>query len=200
IGNSGEDVYILNTHLHPMSTPIRLSQLLEIYDWRIKNPSLKLIVNGDFNSDPNSIEIRFIRDVMGLQDSYLSLKGSYPDNYCTYCTDNPRSFAKKNHIFDYIFYSSVSANFPNTKLYPIYYERNLTGSEKWSYSDHYGVLARFYLENMVPGQETKIPLQDSNVIIKTLEEVETILSNEHKSMYNQDIAYVENLKKTLTKE
>lgn len=195
VSNSNEEIYVLNTHLHHMDTPIRLSQLLEILDWRLKNQELKIVMNGDFNANPGSIEIRFIEHVLKMKDSFITLKGKYPEDFCTYCADNPRAFGKGNHVFDYIFYSNFSSKHPNTDLYPIYTERNLMGKDSWSYSDHYGMKAKFYLETAKAVKENDFISR--NQALKTLMEVEEIFIAEKKSIFNKELDYIRSLKQHL---
>lgn len=51
-----EQFYFVNTHLHPSSEVVRVTQLLDLLDWRLRHQDAKLLLSGDFNADVNSLE------------------------------------------------------------------------------------------------------------------------------------------------
>lgn len=185
-----EEIYVLNTHLHHQSTAVRLSQLVDIYQWRLKNRDLKIIMNGDFNANPNSIEIKFIQIILGMKDAFLTVNNSYPADFCTYCKSNPRALSNKDHIFDYIFYSNDSNSFKKSHLKPISITRNLTGKKRWSYSDHYGIRAHFLLDTQLPSKNI-IPVK--NQVFSLLMEVRTIFSKEENPEFKAYHNFIENM-------
>ncbi|WP_413584614.1 endonuclease/exonuclease/phosphatase family protein [Bdellovibrio sp. HCB274] len=140
----GEDFYFVNTHLHPTSTEIRITQIIDMLNWRLQNPSLKMLMSGDFNANEKSFEREFMMTVMGLHDSFAeALGGSYPPGYCSYCETNPHSWMPGNHMLDYIFVSNVGG--ANTKLQALAGELNMRGPLRDPLSDHYGVRVQFKL-------------------------------------------------------
>ncbi|QDK46000.1 hypothetical protein DOM22_12975 [Bdellovibrio sp. ZAP7] len=141
----GEDFYFVNAHLHPTSSAIRITQILDILNWRLQNPNLKMLMSGDFNADENSFERQLMMAVMGLHDSYQeTLGGAYPKGYCTYCANNPYSWLPGDHILDYIFVSNTGG--ADTRIKATAGEINMRGPLRDPLSDHYGLRVQFNLE------------------------------------------------------
>ncbi|WP_413574974.1 endonuclease/exonuclease/phosphatase family protein [Bdellovibrio sp. HCB290] len=140
----GEDFYFVNTHLHPTSTEIRITQIIDMLNWRLQNPNLKMLMSGDFNANEKSFEREFMMSLMGLHDSFAeALGGSYPPGYCSYCETNPHSWMSGNHMLDYIFVSNAGG--ANTRIQPVAGELNMRGPLREPLSDHYGVRVSFKL-------------------------------------------------------
>lgn len=147
LGNFGEPLYFLNTHLHPSSPSVRLTQLLDILYWRLNNQDLKWVLSGDFNADVATFERRFVLAVLGVHDSMEQYLGHYPKEFCTYCHTNPLSWLRTSRVFDYVFYSNISDR--QTRLKVIDGRVNLRGTPQRPLSDHYGVQMHFTLEPAV---------------------------------------------------
>lgn len=139
------EVLVLNVHLHHSSTDSRMSQLAELVEWRHKNPELPLIIAGDLNSNPGSIEYDFLVTTLSLVDlGRQALGGTYPSDYCTYCKENPRSWdgflsskGAQDQTYDYVFgavdpKTGIGFSGVSTLI-------NLKGHPGFTWSDHYGV-------------------------------------------------------------
>lgn len=138
----GAGILWISLHLHPSSERVRLSQILELGDFLLSEADLShpFVIGGDFNTEPDSLESRVLRDVFQLADAYLTKNGSYPPGFCTYCGDNPLSWSPgKNKILDYIYYRSGA----RVQLWPSGVRTNLIALPDRTVSDHYGVRARF---------------------------------------------------------
>lgn len=139
-----EDFFFMNTHLHPTSQAVRITQVLDILQWRLKHQQLKLLLSGDFNADIDSVERKFLMMTMGAHDSMDEFLGGYPASYCTYCAKNPLGWMLTDHTFDYIFFSNVGES--NTSLKAVEGEVNMRGSPRKPWSDHFGVRVQFSVE------------------------------------------------------
>lgn len=176
LANLPEDIYFLNTHLHPGSTSVRLTQILDIYNWRLRNQDIKLVMSGDFNSEISSFERAFLLPLMGVHDSMEEVLGQYPENFCSYCEENPRTWMRGHHLLDYVFYSNISQT--PSALKPVHGEVNLKGEGKNTLSDHYGVRVYFEMRENVdatPDQE-----QRRTKYLNRLDEALAILSKERR--------------------
>lgn len=154
-----EEVYLVNLHLHHSSSPARLAQLLEMIDWRLSHPSLTMILTGDFNADPGSLERRFVTTLLRLRDSVEEARGAYPAGWCTYCKDNPRSwdgfpFGGTDHVYDYIYVSTGTATALDFAARAV--EVNLQGAPGFTLSDHYGVTAELAPVARVPATAEEV--------------------------------------------
>lgn len=137
-----ENFYFLNTHLHPTSVAVRLTQILELLQWRLANQQHKLIFTGDINADIGTLERHFLMRLLGLHDAMEEyLGGSYPPGYCTYCAGNPLGWMTEDHTFDYVFFSNVSVK--QSTLQASFGEVNMRGTPRKPWSDHFGVRVKF---------------------------------------------------------
>lgn len=140
-----EDFFFLNTHLHPTSPAVRLTQILDILRWRLKHQDEKLVLSGDFNADIDSVERKFLMLTLGAHDSMEEyFGGAYPKSFCTYCTGNPLGWMLSDHTFDYIFFSNVGNS--GTTLKALEGEVNMRGTPRKPWSDHFGVRVKFSVE------------------------------------------------------
>lgn len=175
--NVDESFYFMNTHLHPTSPAVRLTQILELVDWRLQHQDLKLLLSGDFNGDEVSLERAVIMSLMGVHDSLLeTLGGTYPKGLCTYCASNPLSWLSSDHVLDYIFFSNISE--ASTKLKPLDGDINLRGTPRKPLSDHFGLRVDFSVE---PGQvSADAPTIEGrrNYALQLLARMETVLGKE----------------------
>ena len=132
--------FSINTHLHPTSDRVRILQLLDLLNWRIAHNSQPIILTGDFNMDPNSFEHAFVMKILNLDDSMLVVNGSYPNDFCSYCANNPLGWLSDNHTFDYVFFSQLAAD--EAGWIPRQIHLALTGDGR-PLSDHYGLKVDF---------------------------------------------------------
>ena len=133
---------MLNVHLHPSSTPVRIAQVTQLLE-KIETMlpmQVPLILSGDFNFKPDSIEYSLLRDVANLTDSYLAIHKEYASSACTYCPENPNHWEGVTGVIDYIFIGKSQKAIATPTSTSI----NLLGANGQSPSDHYGV--RTYLQ------------------------------------------------------
>ncbi len=135
---SGHPVSFINLHLHPASQAVRLAQIYELIKWSLARESQDpLVLSGDFNMAPGSLEYRFLTESLRLQDSVLQKWGQYPLHFCTYCSVNPLGWLSDDRIFDYVFYSK------SAPLKPANVQVDMKGLKDAPYSDHYGLRVDF---------------------------------------------------------
>lgn len=141
LDHTQDRILFVNTHTHPNSQEIRLSQMVQLVEFVLfRYPGateMPLVLSGDFNAKPDSLEIRLVRAVLLLNDAYLdSHNGNYGDA-CTYCKDNPLSWDDNDRVIDFALYRSG----PATELFAERSAINLQGDPNDSLSDHYGLRA-----------------------------------------------------------
>lgn len=162
-----EDIYFLNTHLHPSSQAVRLTQILDLLNWRLKNQNRKLIVSGDFNASFDKLEHAFVESTLRVTDSLEQVLGKYRADVCTYCHKNPLSWMNDDHVFDYVFYSNVGEE--KSVLKAIDGRINLKGTERRPLSDHYGLRIEFSL------QEPELPVDFLTIELERQKAVQVLL-------------------------
>lgn len=137
-----EEFYFINTHLHPTSQAVRLTQILDLLQWRLQHQDLKLLLSGDFNADDGSLERAMVLTVLGSRDAMEDHLGGYPEQgFCTYCDENPLGWLRSDRVFDYVFYSNIGT--ANSSLNVLSGEVNMRGTPRRPLSDHYGVRIDF---------------------------------------------------------
>ncbi|MCB0392166.1 MAG: endonuclease/exonuclease/phosphatase family protein [Bdellovibrionales bacterium] len=159
-------IKIINTHLHHSSKVIRLAQILELYEYMNKHQSLPIIIAGDLNTTPRSLEWKLLTRVLKVKDSHFSVYQNYQKEDCTYCHDNPLSWGGPSRVLDYVFYRSgklVELKATESEVYP----KTFKGEHL---SDHYGKKIRFQLKNKSSFQTVK----DSAGIISIEEEKQVL--------------------------
>lgn len=139
-----EIVYLINTHLHPTSQALRITQIIDLAKWRQENLDKKMIITGDFNAHHDSLEHQLVQDLLNVHDSAKVYFGDYPNDFCTYCRANPRSWKFSDEVLDYVWFSNQGGSPRKLKVSKV--ERNLTGIGKFTLSDHYGVRVLFTWE------------------------------------------------------
>ncbi len=130
----------INTHLHPTSDQVRILQILDLLNWRVQNQAQLMIVSGDFNMDPSSLEHFFLRHILNVEDAMLTTRGQYPSDFCTYCANNPLGWLSDDHTFDYVFFSRLASG--QKGWVPQNVNLVLTGGRN-PLSDHYGLKVNF---------------------------------------------------------
>ncbi|WP_157865699.1 endonuclease/exonuclease/phosphatase family protein [Bdellovibrio bacteriovorus] len=140
-----EDFYFINTHLHPTSEAVRLTQVMDLLRWRMKHQDLKMLLSGDFNANVDSVERGFVMATLATRDAMEDAMGGYPKKgYCTYCARNPLGWLFSDQVFDYIFYSNVGQS--ATTLQVLDGQVNMQGTPRRPLSDHYGVRVEFSVD------------------------------------------------------
>jgi endonuclease/exonuclease/phosphatase family metal-dependent hydrolase len=192
----GEQFYFINTHLHPTSQAVRLTQIIDILEWRLYNQDLKFFLSGDFNADENSLERDFIMTALGshdsLQDAY---GGEYPAGLCTYCNSNPHSWLLESKILDYIFVSNIGGN--ETHLKSREGEVNMRGPLAEPLSDHYGIRVYFELQQGREANSAEQLAARQKALLSTLTKVYRILSQEEEPAFAPYAARVKELKRQI---
>ena len=136
-----QDINVIDLHTHPSSIAVRLNQvtqLLRKFD-RMLPLEHPLIISGDFNFEPGSVEYRLLRDVMLMRDSYAEANGPYTGAECTYCVANPHHWDGDDRVIDYIW----SRNSMDVILDARQSWINLRGINGIVPSDHYGLRTLF---------------------------------------------------------
>jgi endonuclease/exonuclease/phosphatase family metal-dependent hydrolase len=139
-----EDIYFINTHLHPTSSSVRITQLIDLLNWRLQNQSHKMILTGDFNATFDTLEHNFVTSLLQVGDSFDLALGGYKPGVCTYCKENRLGWLSDDRVFDYVFFSNVGST--DSELKVIDGRVNLRGTPKNPLSDHYGLRIQFVLE------------------------------------------------------
>lgn len=144
-----EQMYFVNTHLHPTSQAIRVTQLVDILEWRLQHQDLKMILSGDLNANPQDLERGLALVLLGTRDGLYESVGDYPKGLCTYCVVNPTGWKMSDQVFDYILYSNIGE--AQSSLFVQSAAINLKGTPRKPLSDHYGVKIEFgYKKNLIP--------------------------------------------------
>lgn len=130
-------IHMINVHLHPSSQAVRITQIAQLIE-HLENPTLTgqpVIVSGDFNFKPNSLEYRLMRGLPSMRDSFREVHGPYHAGECTYCENNPHHWAGVSGVIDYIWLK----NGTTIQLNPLTSQINLRGINGVVPSDHYGL-------------------------------------------------------------
>jgi hypothetical protein len=143
-----DEMFLVNLHTHPSSKVVRIAQMTELLDQFDRMLPLRhpLIVSGDFNFEPDSIEYSMLRDILQLQDSYVSARGPYRGDECTYCKENPHHWGGGDRVIDYIWFRNSESKTLEANASWI----NLNGSFGPAPSDHYGLRTLFSLRSSSP--------------------------------------------------
>lgn len=179
---------VINTHLHHSSQAIRLAQLVELAEY-IRNSSWQgfpLIISGDFNAQPYSLEWEFINKVVGAKDSHLLLRGRYTEKDCTYCNDNPLGWGGSSRVLDYIFIRNghnVTMQVKTSDIFPTKYDGQYL-------SDHYGRRVRLSLQYQT--HQIEQVSNTSSQAVAVLEKVLQIFESQNSLEYKYVMALVEN--------
>jgi len=172
---------MLNVHLHPSSTPVRIAQVTQLLE-KIETMlpmQVPLILSGDFNFKPDSIEYSLLRDVANLTDSYLAIHKEYASSACTYCPENPNHWEGVTGVIDYIFIGK-SQNAIST---PTSTSINLLGANGQSPSDHYGVRTYLQISESPASTLSDSEFQNRRMkAIRTLDQALAILKNNNISI------------------
>lgn len=139
--DNGPVALFLNLHDHPTEESIRVAQLAELAEAMMADASfqkLPVILTGDLNATPDSLELAILRDLLLLRDSYVEANGAY-GAICTYCGDNPLSWSSDDRVIDFV----MARNSPSTELVSAGSVVNLKGDKYDPLSDHFGVKTNF---------------------------------------------------------
>lgn len=193
-----EELYLVNTHLHPTSEAVRLTQILDLLKWRLKNQDRKLLMSGDFNAEIKSLERELLMNVLGMRDAMEESFGKkgYPQDFCTYCHSNPLRWLSGNHTFDYIFYSNVGQ--ARTQLKVKGGEVNLKGSPRQPLSDHFGIRVQFSVQEAAPVPHQTDPVKKEKAL-RTLVKALKVFKAQKNRVYRPYEDWVQNIINQLSK-
>jgi endonuclease/exonuclease/phosphatase family metal-dependent hydrolase len=175
-------ILFLNTHTHPTNQKARVAQMLQLAGYILDHADgLPLVLSGDLNAVPDSLETRILENVVLLRDSYAEFAHGYRAE-CTYCADNPLSWSSENRVIDYTFLRSTPALALSAENASI----NFQGQKRQPLSDHYG-------RRTIVGWQTREPKlldpQDPSVASRrqlarvTLEEARRLLADSGDSRF-----------------
>lgn len=155
--NEEQQIRLMNVHLHPTSQRVRIAQIVQLLEVFSKNYSTgnPLIITGDFNFQPGSVEYNLLQSVTRLTDAYVATNGPYAIDTCTYCESNVHHWPGQNGVLDYI-WSRRGQRYSVTHHKTII---NLYGSNGITPSDHFGLRSHLDLD------ETNIDLVDAQTFI-----------------------------------
>jgi Endonuclease/Exonuclease/phosphatase family len=145
-----ERITLINAHTHPKSQAIRLAQLAQLtreFAQKI-SPSMPMVLTGDLNFTPSSLEYLFLKNVLLVEDAYSSTHGGYAGDDCTYCANNPHHWGGGDRVIDYILTRSASS----AEVRAVKSVINLRGSHGITPSDHYGVQAGLAITDRAPAE------------------------------------------------
>lgn len=164
-------ILFVNLHTHPSEEIIRAAQLMQMVDYlyyrRTNSASLPMVLTGDLNATPDSLEVRMLRTLLRLRDSFLEANSSY-EKICTYCGSNPLSWSSEDRVIDFIFVRSSAKQSLQVKSSLV----NLQGEQNAPLSDHFGV--RSYLD-MQARESSLLPENDPIVLQRVAKAEKTLL-------------------------
>lgn len=188
--DNGPTVLYLNTHTHPTNETIRAAQMIQLLDFVIQRSpgaaNLPIVLNGDFNATPDSLELRLVKNVLQLHDAYLETHGGNYGDTCTYCESNPLSWGGGNRVIDFVLFRAS----PTLELRAQQSALNLQGEEGSPLSDHYGVRSTLAFQDRTSGllpADSALVLDRKALAIKTLEEAKQLLTDAENSVYEEAI-------------
>jgi endonuclease/exonuclease/phosphatase family metal-dependent hydrolase len=120
---------------------VRIAQLVELAQY-LQNPLIRdepVVIAGDFNFEPDSLEYAFMTKILGLSDGF---KDFHSDHKCTHCRNNKYSMTSKSRWLDYIFYRSGTRHNLSVSDSRFIFAGNGHGPVV---SDHYGLKTTFVL-------------------------------------------------------
>lgn len=191
-----EDFYFINTHLHPSSPAVRVTQVLDILKWRLQHQDMKMLLSGDFNANVGSLERALVLATLGTRDAMEDAMGGYPKKgYCTYCAGNPRGWMLTDQVFDYIFYSNIGES--STTLRVESGEVNMRGTQREPLSDHYGVRVQFSVDpNRSSTNELGLELRKSYAL-QNLAKAERLLAQQEEPEFRPYVQLLKELQSQL---
>lgn len=133
---AGEMAFV-NLHLHPTSPTVRIAQILQLIVWRMKVAKYPIVLTGDFNMTPDSLEHFLVGTGLRVKDAMQELRGKYTKDICTYCASNRLGWLPDDRVLDYFFYTE------NSPIKITNVEINLKGTPEQPLSDHFGLKVSF---------------------------------------------------------
>jgi endonuclease/exonuclease/phosphatase family metal-dependent hydrolase len=189
---SSEEYYFVNTHLHPSSSAVRVTQILDILNWRLRYQDKKMILSGDFNADIGSLERQLLLLSLGVHDAMeAQFGGVYPINFCTYCVENPLGWTSQSYTFDYVLFSNVGSS--STTLNTARGQVNMKGAAGQTWSDHYGLRVHLRLLSNASEIERQDLEERRNRAIRVFDALADLLKNQNSSefqVYEQELRYL----------
>lgn len=182
-----DQIFILNAHLHQSSAAIRLTQILDLLSWRFENLEHDWILAGDFNANPESLEIQFLKMVLKVRDlGQESFAGKYPEDFCTYCADNPIGWLGEDQIFDYFFVGENKK--ANYQWVPTSFQKNLDQIGREVLSDHAGIRTQIEKDPRLQSRAA-----DRAEVFALLFSAQKVLQKERKKEFKEYVLFLQRL-------
>ncbi len=170
------DIHILNIHTHPTSSAIRISQIVEIIDFVKSLASGHILIGGDFNMEPSSIEYKLL--LASISCEVVPAKNLVKGDLTSYSRKNPYAIPGLHKLVDYIFLKSDTLSFSKAFI-------NMKKYQGYHLSDHYGVFAEVSKRE----KEAKIEHKLEAVRIEAIE----FLTRSNRLKYRSTIDILESL-------
>ena len=152
-------LHLLNVHTHPTSSLVRLTQIAEIIALVSKLDNAPVIMGGDFNMEPHSLEYQLLVSQLSLE--VIPKLDSMNKDIETYSKENPYAIPGIHKTVDYIFLKSSDLNFSQFSI-------NLKKYQGRFLSDHYGVEGHVAYGSQVRSDEMS-KVNTLEMVIKKLE-------------------------------
>ena len=183
---------VLNLHLDHISQQTRVRQILFILERILHQPDwwdTLLIVGGDLNFSPESLEFNMMEHLLRLKDPYEEIN---KERFCTHwCEDS--SYDILNTLFggqvrDYILFKPSS----RMSIHPVDIDVFPKKYNGINLSDHYGVRAVFNFESISDSRENENNLLEEKVadFKRVLKNVKLVLGDDGDST---EVQFVQSL-------
>lgn len=147
------EIDLWQLHTHPQVSRVRLAQMVFLASEllvRESSAEVPLLLAGDFNALPDSLEIAFVREVLGFADAWVQKNGPYQASDCTYCRDNILHLGGGDRVIDYLFLRS-------SQKIQLLVERAEFALQRFAnrpLSDHYAVLAEISWQERMSNRDS----------------------------------------------
>jgi endonuclease/exonuclease/phosphatase family metal-dependent hydrolase len=145
-------LHVINIHTHPTSAAVRISQIVEIIAFVKSLKNANIIIAGDFNMEPSSVEYKLL--LSSLACEVVPTKPLVGGELSTYSRKNPYAIPGLHKLVDYIFLQSDNLVFSAAKI-------NMQKHLGYHLSDHYGVYAEISEEKSTPKPKLDSPVKDA---------------------------------------
>lgn len=180
-------LHMMNLHTHPSSVPVRISQIVQLLETfeRMLPLTAPVVITGDFNFEPDSVEYELLKNVSLLSDSYTENHGGYSSTVCTYCASNPQHWGGGSRVIDFVWLRSANVQ----KIKSVSSMINLQEFQGLVPSDHFGLRSNIELATEAPTVVSKVTHQERMVragrsVAKAIE----ILEGEDSDIYSDVVA------------
>ncbi len=188
---------LVNTHTHPISQAVRIAQALFLFEQIVKTLPLAgpLILTGDLNAPPDSVEIRLLMALLDLSDAYVDSNGGYHSSDATFSRQNPYVLSWRHEVIDYVFYR----NFGSMHLSPRSAEINFRDSMQEVTSDHYGVKVDFRVRSNFeqPRRKTEVDAEKTRLAITAIDDAIEVIKKHRSKRFKEVLTKLDQIKSRL---